>query len=138
MKKLFVLSALSAVLMSSLFVSCDYSEKHDYGSMLFLSSFLWVDIVSPPNGSIVPTNTVITVVFSENINSASVSSGTFITSPAIPGTFSVVGSVVTLTPTGLLVPFSTYTVTMPNGGITATSGHSLAFPVQFFFSTNGL
>ena len=136
MKKLFTRLTWPLIFLAAMFLSCDYTEKHDYGSDLLYASTLWVVAVSPPYGSIAPVTTLITVVFSENINPATVDTSTFITSPPIPGTFSVVGTVVTLTPSALLVPFITYTVTLPNGGIQAVNGHSLEFTAQFIFLTN--
>src|ERR1700694_4020714 len=71
--------------------------------------------VVPQNGSTnVPTNATITVTFSENVDSASVTNAAFSLTPGVTGTISVSGVVAQFTPSPALPPSTVITGTISN------------------------
>jgi Bacterial Ig-like domain len=81
----------------------------------------------------VPTNATITVTFSENVDSASVTNTAFVLTPGITGTISVSGAVAIFTPTPGLPPSTIVNATVSN--VKDRAGNTMAGPYNFFFTT---
>lgn len=90
---------------------------------------------NPANGATgVPTNATVSVTFSENIDSASVTNTAFTLDNGVTGTIVVNGAVATLTPTPGL-PASTTVHGTLSTAIKDRAGNPLASPVTFQFTT---
>ena len=90
---------------------------------------------SPANGATnVPRTAAISVTFSENLDSASVTNSAFSFDNGVTGTIVVNGAVATLTPAPGL-PASTVVTGTLSTAIKDRAGNSLAAPVTFQFST---
>ena len=90
---------------------------------------------SPANGATdVPRTTAISVTFSENVDSASVTNSAFSFDNGVTGTIVVNGAVATLTPAPGL-PASTIVTGTLSTAIKDRAGNSLAGPVTFQFRT---
>lgn len=108
----------------------------DNSLMTLLSSSPLVISTTPANGATgVSMFSPVVVAFSKSINSVSVTSTSFVISPAVEGTFSVNNITVTFKPTAGLAAGTTYTVTMPSGGIANTDGYPVMLQSQFTFTT---
>lgn len=97
---------------------------------------------SPADGEVfVATTGRVGLVFDEMVERKSVFEGSFRvadeTGQPVPGTFNVQESIVNFTPTDGLELNTTYTVTVPAGGITDISGNSTEEEVSWQFSTGG-
>ena len=90
-------------------------------------------VVPQSSSTNVPTNATITVTFSENVDSASVTNTAFALTPGITGTISVSGAVVTFTPTPALPPSTIVNGTISN--VKDRAGNTMAGPFNFFFTT---
>ena len=94
-----------------------------------------VATVVPQSGATnVPTNAIITVTFSENVDSASVTNTAFSLTPGITGTIAVSGAVATFTPSPALPPSTIVNGTISN--VKDRSGNTMATAYSFFFSTS--
>jgi hypothetical protein len=94
-----------------------------------------VAAVSPTSGTTnVPTNALITVTFSENVDSASVTNTAFSLSPGVTGTISVSGATAVFTPAPSLPPSTVVTGTISN--VKDRSGNVMAAPFSFSFTTS--
>ena len=90
--------------------------------------------VIPQSGATnVPTNATITVTFSENVDSASVTNTAFALTPGVAGTIAVSGAVAIFTPSPGL-PASTI-VNGTIGNVKDLAGNTMAGPYNFFFTT---
>jgi hypothetical protein len=90
---------------------------------------------NPANGATsVPRDAAMTVTFSENLDSASVTNTAFSFDNGVTGTIVVNGAVATLTPTPGL-PASTTVKGTLSTGIKDRAGNALAAPVTFQFTT---
>ena len=90
---------------------------------------------NPANGATsVPRNTAVSVTFSEDLDSASVTNAAFSFDNGVTGTIVVSGPVATLTPVPALPPLTTITGTLSTA-IKDRAGNPLATPVAFQFST---
>ena len=90
---------------------------------------------NPANGAnSVPRNAPISVTFSENLDSASVTNTAFSLDNGVTGTIVVNGAVATLTPSPGLPASSVVTATLSTA-IKDRAGNSLAAPVVFQFAT---
>lgn len=90
---------------------------------------------NPANGATgVPTNATVSVTFSENIDSASVTNTAFTLDNSVTGTIVVSGAVATLTPAPAL-PASTTVHGTLSTAIKDRAGNPLASPVTFQFTT---
>ena len=90
---------------------------------------------NPANGaSSVPRNATISVTFSENLDSASVTNAAFSLDNGVTGTIVVNGAIATLTPSPGLPASSVVTGTLSTA-IKDRAGNSLAAPVVFQFVT---
>ena len=90
--------------------------------------------VVPVNGATnVPTNAIITVTFSEPVDSASVTNAAFSLTPGITGTIVVSGAVAQFTPTPALPPSTVVNGTISN--VKDRNGNIMTTPVNFFFTT---
>ncbi|MDM8001839.1 MAG: Ig-like domain-containing protein, partial [Bacteroidota bacterium] len=96
------------------------------------SVFLTTPVDEATNKSV---KSKIYVYFSENIDSSSVNSTTFSISPSVAGTFSVTDSAVVFTPSADMEYNTTYTVTLPEGGIKDLSDNGLEEKYSFSFTT---
>lgn len=93
-----------------------------------------VATVVPQSGATnVPTNAIITVTFSENVDSASVTNAAFSLTPGITGTIVVSGAVAQFTPTPALPPSTIVNGTISN--VRDRAGNIMQTPFNFFFST---
>jgi hypothetical protein len=93
-----------------------------------------VATVVPASGATnVPTNAIITVTFSENVDSASVTNAAFNLTPGITGTIVVSGAVAQFTPTPGLPPSTIVNATISN--VKDRAGNTMQTPFNFFFST---
>jgi hypothetical protein len=94
-----------------------------------------VSSVSPTSGTTnVPTNAIITVTFSENVDSASVTNAAFSLSPGVGGTITVSGATAVFTPAPGLPPSTVVTGTISN--VKDRSGNVMAAPFSFNFTTS--
>ena len=94
-----------------------------------------VAAVSPASGTTnVPTNAVITVTFSENVDSASVSNTAFSLTPGVTGTIAVSGATAVFTPAPSLPPTTVVSGTISN--VKDRSGNVMAAPFSFNFTTS--
>lgn len=94
-----------------------------------------VAAVSPTSGTTnVPTNALVTVTFSENVDSASVTNTAFSLSPGVTGTISVSGATAVFTPAPSLPPSTVVTGTISN--VKDRSGNVMAAPFSFSFTTS--
>ena len=97
-----------------------------------------VSISPSENASSITVDSAITVVFSESISSASLSSSTFKlmdnSSNSISGSYSLNGSTVTFTPTDNLTHFRDYSVSLTTG-IKDSAGNALSSAKSWSFST---
>jgi hypothetical protein len=94
-----------------------------------------VATVVPASGATnVPTNATITVTFSENVDSASVTNTAFTLTPGISGTIVVSGAVAQFTPTPGLPPSTIINGTISN--VKDLAGNTMQTPFNFFFSTS--
>jgi len=82
----------------------------------------------------VPRDAAMTVTFSENLDSASVTNAAFSFNNGVTGTIVVNGAVATLTPTPGLPASTTVTGTLSTA-IRDRAGNALAAPVTFAFTT---
>ena len=90
---------------------------------------------NPANGTIgVPRTSAISVTFSENLDSASVTNAAFSLDNGVTGTIVVNGAVATLTPAPGLPASTTVTGTLSTA-IKDRAGNGLAAPVTFQFTT---
>ena len=90
---------------------------------------------SPANGATsVPRTAPISVTFSENLDSATVTNAAFSFNNGVTGTIVVSGAVATLTPTPSLPASTTVTGTLSTA-IKDRAGNPLAAPVTFQFTT---
>jgi hypothetical protein len=90
--------------------------------------------VNPANGATdVPTNAVVTITFSELVDSATVTNTAFTLIPGITGTIVVNGAVATLTPTPAL-PLNTQIVGSVIG-VKDRRGNAMAAAYAFTFRT---
>jgi hypothetical protein len=90
---------------------------------------------TPVTGSTnVPTNSPISVTFSENVDSASVTNAAFTLSGGATGTIVVSGAVATLTPTTPMAANSIITATVSTA-VRDRAGNPLASPVSWSFTT---
>lgn len=90
---------------------------------------------SPANGATsVPRTAAISVTFSENLDSASVTNAAFSFNNGVTGTIVVSGAIATLTPSPSLPASTTVTGTLSTA-IKDRAGNPLAAPVTFQFST---
>lgn len=90
---------------------------------------------SPANGATsIPRTAPISVTFSENLDSASVTNAAFSFNNGVTGTIVVSGAVATLTPTPSLPASTTITGTLSTA-IKDRAGNPLAAPVTFQFTT---
>lgn len=90
---------------------------------------------NPANGATsVPRDAAVSVTFSENLDSASVTNTAFSFNNGVTGTIVVNGAVATLTPTPGLPASTTVTGTLSTG-IKDRAGNALAAPVTFQFTT---
>jgi Bacterial Ig-like domain len=90
---------------------------------------------SPANGATsVPRNAAVSVTFSENLDSASVTNAAFSFDNGVTGTIVVNGAVATLTPLPTLPASTTVTGTLSTA-IKDRAGNPLAAPVTFQFTT---
>lgn len=90
---------------------------------------------NPANGSTgVPVNATVSVTFSENLDSASVTNTAFSLDNGVTGTIVVNGAVATLTPSPGL-PASTVVTGTLSTAIKDRAGNALATPVTFQFIT---
>ena len=93
-----------------------------------------VATVAPQSGATnVPTNAIITVTFSENVDSASVTNAAFTLTPGITGTITVSGAVAQFTPSPALPAATIVNGTISN--VKDRSGNAMQTPFNFFFST---
>jgi hypothetical protein len=93
-----------------------------------------VATVVPQSGAAnVPTNATITVTFSENVDSATVTNTAFALTPGITGTISVSGAVAIFTPSPGLPPSTIVNGTINN--VKDRAGNTMAGPFNFFFTT---
>lgn len=93
-----------------------------------------VAAVSPVNGTTnVPTNAAITVTFSENVDSASVTNTAFSLTPGVTGTIAVSGATAVFTPAPSLPPTTVVSGTISN--VRDRSGNVMAAPFSFSFTT---
>lgn len=86
-----------------------------------------------PGATNVPTNAAISVTFSEQVDSASVTNAAFTLSSG-SGTITVNGAIATLTPTTPLTPNSQITATVSTA-VRDRAGNALATPVSWSFTT---
>ena len=94
-----------------------------------------VATVVPASGATnVPTNATITVTFSENVDSASVTNVAFALTPGITGTIVVSGAVAQFTPTPALPPSTIVNGTISN--VKDRAGNTMRTPFNFFFTTS--
>jgi hypothetical protein len=90
---------------------------------------------SPANGATsVPRNAPVSVTFSENLDSASVTNSAFSFDNGVTGPIVVSGAVATLTPSPTLPASTTVTGTLSTA-IKDRAGNPLAAPVTFQFTT---
>lgn len=90
---------------------------------------------SPANGATnVPRTSPISITFSENLDSASVTNAAFTFDNGVTGTIVVNGPVATLTPVPVLPALTTITGTLSTA-IRDRAGNALAAPVSFQFTT---
>ncbi len=90
--------------------------------------------VTPATGTPnVPTTATITIVFSENVDSASVTNTAIVLSPGITGTIVVSGATAVFTPAPGLPPNTVVTGTVSN--VRDRSGNVMAAPFTFNFTT---
>ena len=90
---------------------------------------------SPVNGATgIPRTAPISVTFSENLDSATVTNAAFSFNNGVTGTIVVSGAVATLTPTPSLPASTTITGTLSTA-IKDRAGNPLAAPVTFQFTT---
>ena len=82
----------------------------------------------------VPTNAAVSVTFSENVDSASVTNAAFTLSGGSTGTIVVSGATATLTPTSPMAPNSVITATV-SSTVRDRAGNRLAAPVSWSFTT---
>ena len=124
------------IVVAILLVSCNGKPSTDSQTSLLFTAPLVLS-TNPVNGAVnVPVNSSITIFFSQSIDQATVTSSTFSFTPAILGTYTVAGSVVSFMPNpGTFQAFTPYTVTLPVGGIKSTSGVSMILQYQFVFTT---
>lgn len=93
-----------------------------------------VAAVSPVSGTTnVPTNAFITVSFSENVDSASVTNTAFSLTPGVTGTITVSGATAVFTPAPGLPPSTVVSGTISN--VRDRSGNVMATPFTFNFTT---
>lgn len=99
---------------------------------------------SPTNGAVnVPTNTPVTVGFSENMDAATINTSTIeLRNPSnvlVPASVSYSGTTATLVPSALLANLTTYTVTVRGGGtdprVKDVAGNALAASSSWSFTT---
>lgn len=94
-----------------------------------------VAAVNPVSGTTnVPTNATVTVTFSENVDSASVTNTAFTLGPGITGTIAVTGATAVFTPAPGLPPSTVVTGTVSN--VRDRSGNVMAGPFTFSFTTS--
>lgn len=86
-----------------------------------------------PGATNVPTNAAISVTFSEQVDSASVTNAAFTLSSG-SGTITVDGAIATLTPTTPLTPNSQITASVSTA-VRDRAGNALAAPVSWSFTT---
>lgn len=90
---------------------------------------------TPATGSTnVPTNATVSVTFSENVDSASVTNAAFTLSGGATGTIVVSGATATLTPTTPMAANSVITATV-SSAVRDRAGNPLAAPVSWSFTT---
>jgi hypothetical protein len=90
---------------------------------------------TPANGTTgVPRTAAITVTFSENVDSASVTNSALSFDNGVTGTIVVSGAVATLTPSPTLPASTTVTGTISTA-VKDRAGNALAAPVTFRFTT---
>lgn len=90
---------------------------------------------TPTTGSTnVPTNAAVSVTFSENVDSASVTNAAFTLSGGATGTIVVSGATATLTPTSPMAANSVITATV-SSAVRDRAGNPLAAPVSWSFTT---
>ena len=90
--------------------------------------------VTPATGTPnVPTTATVTVVFSENVDSASVTNTAIVLSPGITGTIVVSGATAVFTPAPGLPPGTVVSGTVSN--VRDRSGNVMAAPFTFNFTT---
>ena len=82
----------------------------------------------------VPTNAAVSVTFSENVDSASVTNAAFTLSGGATGTIVVSGATATLTPTSPMAANSLITATV-SSAVRDRAGNPLAAPVSWSFTT---
>ncbi len=98
----------------------------------------FVTSISPIlNANNVPTNTVITALFSTTMNPSTITSSTFTVSNGVTGTVSYSGSTASFTPSSSLASNTTYTVTITTG-VQSTNGQALASNYTWSFTTTGV
>jgi hypothetical protein len=94
-----------------------------------------VAAVNPTSGTTnVPTNALITVTFSENVDSASVTNTAFALSPGVTGTISVSGATAVFTPSPGLPPSTVVSGTISN--VRDVTGNVMTTPFSFSFTTS--
>jgi hypothetical protein len=94
-----------------------------------------VAAVNPASGTTnVPTNAFITVTFSENVDSASVTNTAFALTPGVTGAISVSGATAVFTPSPSLPPSTVVSGTISN--VKDRSGNVMATPFTFNFTTS--
>ena len=76
----------------------------------------------------------ITVTFSEQMATSSMTASAFAFSPAVAGTLSYTGNTATFTPTSSLTPNTTYTVTVSTA-VEDRAGNNLVSPYSWTFTT---
>ena len=76
----------------------------------------------------------ITVTFSEQMATSSITASAFTFSPAVAGTLSYTGNTATFTPTSSLAPNTTYTVTVSTA-VEDRAGNNLVSPYSWTFTT---
>ncbi len=112
------------------------SGNNDNSPISLLSSSPLVISTTQANGATgVPVASPVVVTFNKSINAVSVTSVSFVISPAVVGTYSVNSIAVTFVPTAGFTAGTPYTVTIPSGGITDTDGHPVMVQSQFTFTT---
>jgi Domain of unknown function (DUF4082)/Bacterial Ig-like domain/Bacterial Ig domain/Abnormal spindle-like microcephaly-assoc'd, ASPM-SPD-2-Hydin len=134
-----------------------YSATSVFPTSTFQSSNYWVDVVFVPTPSLNPPtvtsvspasnstgaslSSVVSAVFSEPVNSATVNPTTFLlvdsSNNTVPGTITYNGSTATYTPSAQLASFTTYTATIKGGasGVKDLSGNALAADFTWSFTT---
>ena len=124
------------LLAMGLTAGCGSTNSSDNSLMTLLSSSPLVLATTPANGATgVSTASPVVITFNKTINSVSVTSSSFSFSPAVTGTYSVNSIAVTIVPTTGFTAGTTYTVTIPSGGISDTDGYAVMLESKFTFTT---